>query len=310
MDAKSAMADSRSRHIQPLRAWWFGLSRSDHRRFGRFLVWTVAVTAVFVHPLIALMIHAAESKLDSYIPLGPVIAGYLLYIRRSSLPSADGTSVTGAAIAIGFAVVALVARVVFRESLNLTDGLALTTVAYVTALAAGGFLLLGSSWMSAAMFPFAFLIFLVPLPSAAVERIEMASVAASAEVAASLFKFTGTPLLRDGTIFVLPTTVLQVAQECSGIRSSLVLFITSLVISNVFLRNSWRRVALVLFVIPLGIVRNGFRILVIGLLSVHIGPQMIDSVIHRRGGPLFFALSLVPLFLFLRWLWRQEQQRA
>ena len=34
---------------------------------------------------------------------------------------------------------------------------------------------------------------------------------------------------------------------------------------------------------------------------------MIDSPIHHRGGPLFFALSLVPLFLLLWWLRRQEQ---
>jgi hypothetical protein len=35
---------------------------------------------------------------------------------------------------------------------------------------------------------------------------------------------------------------------------------------------------------------------------------MIDSIIHRRGGPFFFALSLVPLLLLLWWLWRQEQR--
>ncbi len=36
---------------------------------------------------------------------------------------------------------------------------------------------------------------------------------------------------------------------------------------------------------------------------------MIDSPIHRRGGPLFFALSLVPLFLLAWWLRGQEQKR-
>jgi exosortase/archaeosortase family protein len=63
-----------------------------------------------------------------------------------------------------------------------------------------------------------------------------------------------------------------------------------------------RRFALVAFVIPLGILRNGFRILVIGLLCVNVGPQMIHSLIHRRGGPLFFMLSLIPFFLVLWWL--------
>jgi exosortase/archaeosortase family protein len=87
-----------------------------------------------------------------------------------------------------------------------------------------------------------------------------------------------------------------------------VLFIAGLLASHLFLRTRWRRVVLVAFVIPLGILRNGFRILVIGLLCVYVGPHMIDSMIHRRGGPLFFALSLVPLFLLLWWLRRQEQR--
>jgi hypothetical protein len=40
-----------------------------------------------------------------------------------------------------------------------------------------------------------------------------------------------------------------------------------------------------------------------------VGPQMIHSLIHRRGGPLFFVLSLVPLLLFL-WLLRKGDEKA
>jgi exosortase/archaeosortase family protein len=54
--------------------------------------------------------------------------------------------------------------------------------------------------------------------------------------------------------------------------------------------------------------RNGFRVFVIGLLCVEIGPNMINSLIHRRGGPLFFTLSLVPLFVLLWWLRRTERR--
>ena len=179
--------------------------------------------------------------------------------------------------------------------------------AYLAIAAAGGFLFLGSRWMAAAAFPVAFLIFIVPLPDAAVYWIETASVLASADVSAWLFRVTGTPLLRDGTVFALPGIVLKIAQECSGIHSSWVLFITSLVASHLFLKSPWRRVVLVAFVFPLAIVRNSVRILVIGLLCVHVGPHMIDSYIHRQGGPIFFALSLIPLFLLLAWLRRQER---
>jgi len=111
-------------------------------------------------------------------------------------------------------------------------------------------------------------------------------------------------------VFQLPNIMIQVAQECSGIRSSWVLFITSLLAANLFLKSGWRRVVLVCFVIPLGIARNGLRVAVIGNLCVHIGPQMIHSVIHRRGGPLFFTLSLIPLFLLPWWLRRGEGRKG
>ena len=61
-----------------------------------------------------------------------------------------------------------------RESLSVNDDLALMALAYVSFVAAGGFLFLGSKWMPAAAFPVAFLIFMVPLPDAAVNWLEIA----------------------------------------------------------------------------------------------------------------------------------------
>jgi exosortase/archaeosortase family protein len=74
-----------------------------------------------------------------------------------------------------------------------------------------------------------------------------------------------------------------------------------------FLRQPWRRAALCLVVIPLALARNGLRIFVIGELCVHVGPHMIDSPIHHHGGPLFFAISLVPFFLWLYFLKKTER---
>lgn len=186
------------------------------------------------------------------------------------------------------------------------DYLVLLAFSFVCFIAAGAFLFLGCKWMRAAAFPIAFLIFFVPLPDAAADYLENASKLGSAEVANLLFAATGTPVLREGTVFQLPGIAVEVAKECSGIRSSLVLFITSLLASYMFLSSGWRRAALVGAVIPLGLLRNGFRILVVALLCVEFGPQMINSPIHRRGGPVFFAASLVPLFLLLWWLRRGE----
>ena len=272
----------------------------------RWMAFTVVLALLFVRPLARLAIHASSADLHSHILLVPFIAAYLLYSQRGSLPAHGSRSMGRTALLGGIGLAALAAGTGWQDSLSVNDYLAFMALAFVSFVAAAGFLLLGSRWMAAAGFPFAFLIFMVPLPDAAVSWLERASALASAEAAAMYFGIAGTPLVRDGTIFELPGITLAVAQECSGIRSSWVLFITSILAAHLFLKSPWRKLVLVAFVIPLGILRNGFRVFVIGVLCVQVGPHMIESIIHHRGGPIFFALSLVPLFLLLWWLRRRE----
>jgi exosortase C (VPDSG-CTERM-specific) len=191
-------------------------------------------------------------------------------------------------------------------SLGRNDHMTLVALSFVCFAITGVFLFLGAKWARSAMFPLFFLAFMIPLPEIVVDTLEEASKQASAEVASWLFLITGTPFLRSETMFQLPGITITVAKECSGIRSTLVLIITSLLAANMFLRATWRRALLMAAVIPLGLLRNAARILVISLLCVHIGPHMIHSVIHRRGGPFFFALSLLPLFAML-WLLRRQE---
>ena len=100
---------------------------------------------------------------------------------------------------------------------------------------------------------------------------------------------------------------MEVAPECSGIQSSLALFIVSLAAGYVFLRSPWKRALLSLVVIPLGIARNAVRILTIGELCVHFGPEMIHSYLHRKGGWIFFLAALLPFLALLLFLVRLER---
>jgi exosortase C (VPDSG-CTERM-specific) len=278
-------------------------------RFWSGAGFAIVLLAVFAQPLLALVKYAARSELYSYILLVPLVSAYLLYLRRDQLPKKYVTDLPLAivSLAAGLGLLVFTYWLDFAGQAPATnDRLALLTLSFLCCLVAGGFFFFGRAWMRAAAFPLAYLIFMVPMPDAMAEALETASKSASAEVANLLFHLSGTPFLRAGLFFQLPNITIEVAQECSGIRSSWVLLMTSILAANLFLKTPWRRFTLVAFVIPLAILRNGFRILVIGLLCVNVGPQMIHSVIHRRGGPLFFALSLIPLLLLLWWLRKSE----
>jgi exosortase C (VPDSG-CTERM-specific) len=159
-------------------------------------------------------------------------------------------------------------------------------------------------------FPLALLSFMVPVPAFAMPSINAFLQNGSAAAAQGFFSLSGTPYLRTGLVFQLPDINLEVATECSGIQSSMVLLITGLVAGHLFLRRPWNRAVLALLMIPLGLLRNGFRVFTIGELCVRIGPQMIHSPIHHKGGPIFFALSLILLFILLVVLQRTERSNG
>ncbi len=189
----------------------------------------------------------------------------------------------------------------------LENCLAVGTLAWLLCLTGAGCWFLGGALMRALAFPFLLLIFMIPFPVFLREGIEGGLQHGSAVVADWMFFLAGTPLLRDGTVFRLPGFNMEVAPECSGIHSTWILFITSLVAGQMILRRPWTRAVLCLAVIPLALLRNGFRVFVIGELCVHVSPSMIDSPIHRHGGPLFFVISLVPFFLLLYFLKKNER---
>src|SRR5207248_3663696 len=116
----------------------------------------------------------------------------------------------------------------------------LVGLSFVCFAITGAFLFLRAKWARSALFPLFFLALFIPLPEIVVDTLEEASKQASAEVARWLFLITGTPSLRTETTFQLPGITIAVAKECSGIRSSLVLIITSLLVAKMFMCTNLR----------------------------------------------------------------------
>ncbi len=275
-------------------------------------VLAVVLLAAFGKPLYDLARFAAHSDLYSHILLIPAISLYLVWLnrRKLALDSEPARALAVLPLATGFALLAGYFWSVHTGWKPPTpDYLALMTLSFLMLLWGGLCLVLGKDTLRAAAFPIAFLIFMVPFPVAAAEWIQGALQHGSADVAYVFFKLSGMPVFRQGTAFQLPGFSLEVAPECSGIHSTLVLFITSLLAAYLLLRSRWARFILVLVIIPLGLLRNGFRVLVIGQLCVRISPDMINSPLHRRGGPIFFVLSLIPLFLLLWYLRKREARK-
>lgn len=272
-----------------------------HSAYRRFAVGAIALSLAFIWPLVQWAAFALDSYLYSHIILIPSVSVWMIWMRRASQPPGAEPGVAGAVLAAAAATGALGYGLLASPSpaLEPTHRLTWTIAAYALGIVSAGFWFLGGRFMRTHAVAVAFLVFMIPMPGWLERGTEIALQQGSAEAADLLFALSGLPYLRDGQVFRLPSITMEIAQECSGIHSSLVLFITSIVAGQMFLPRGWRRWALTLAVIPLALIRNGFRVLTLGVLCERIGPHMIDHWIHHRGGPIFFALSLIPFFILL-----------
>ena len=287
-------------HARPVQ--WFG-------RLTGFVLVTVALVLCFSLPLYHLVQLAVTAEFHSYILLVPFVSLYLAWLERQRLSrhSEPVRKLAVLPLTAGAMVLAGYWLTVHATS-KLADGdsLGLITLSFVLFYLGACCLFLGKETLQAIAFPIGFLVFMVPIPVFLSNWIVAILQHGSAATAYGMFRLSGTPVFRYDMDFQLPGFSMEVATECSGIQSSLVLFLTSLVAGHLFLRTPWKRAVLILAVIPLGILRNGFRIFTIGQLCVRLGPEMIHSAIHRQGGPVFFVLSLVPFFLLLIVLWKSD----
>ena len=159
-------------------------------------------------------------------------------------------------------------------------------------------------------FPLLFLFWLVPIPGFVLNQIIAELQRGSAFAAQMLFTMAAVPISREGTVLSIPGLNLEVAAECSSIRSSLMLAVTAMLLAHVLLKSPWRKLLVVALALPLSIAKNGVRIFTIAMLSTRVDPGFLHGRLHRNGGILFFLMALAVISLSIRILQRGEEQNS
>ncbi len=280
-----------------------------HRRY----VLLVALSVLIALPTIAaLASFSLNHEHHSHALLIPVVSVCLLFRRKDEIfrvvhPSPMSNAIGIALFLTASAVYQLSGQI--RLGVSDDDRLSIRVLSLVAVWIAGFIFLYGTRAFRAALFPLLLLLFLVPIPSPAVEVVVALLQHGSAEATHLLFRAVGVPALRDGFTFVLPAFTVEIAKECSGIRSSLGLLITSLIASHLVLRGVWRRSIFSLAIIPVVVLKNAVRIVTLSLLAMHIDAGFLTGTLHRRGGVVFFVFSLL-LLLPLLWILARSEERS
>ncbi len=168
------------------------------------------------------------------------------------------------------------------------------------------FLSFGITTFRALLFPLCLLFLMVPLPEHAVAWIVEFLQYHSASAARVMFQMLRIPVTQEGVMLYIPNLGIEVARECSSIRSSSMLVLTTLVLAHLFLRTWWRQALLVAAAIPLSVAKNALRIVTIGTLGTRVDPAFLDGKLHHHGGIIFFAVAVAAVVLLLLILRRTE----
>ena len=279
------------------------------RAHTAFVGLVILSVIIFWRTFHALVLFSLDHESSSHILLIPVVSVYLLWTERSRIfQVVRPAPVLGATL-----VLAAIALYFFTASHWSTQDpeqfLPGATLAIVL-LWLGGFLLCyGVTAWRRACFSLLFLLLMVPLPPTFLDRSIYLLQQGSTEIAYLLFKALGVPVLRQGFLLTVPGVTIEVARECSGIRSSVALFITCLLAAHLFLRTKSRMLVFVLLAFPLAIIKNGIRIATLTLLSVYVDPGFLTGRLHHEGGFVFFLLALAILAPIL-FLFQKSEQKA
>src|ERR1700749_2806494 len=208
--------------------------RIELRRAYMLAAWVIATSALFWQPLRAVIAYGSENDDASHIFIIPILAVGILYFdraqvfRRVSFDVRNG----GAFAAVGAAIAILTLWDTTGRGTN--DQLTFYMAALVILWIAGFDLFFGRTAVRQGRFPLLFLFLSVPLPEFLLNRAIYLLQAGSAAIVAPLFDVMDVPYLRSGFVFHLAHLNIEIAQECSGIRSSMAVLILALLAAHFY----------------------------------------------------------------------------
>ena len=284
-------------------------SRIDRRRFLFYGLWLILSIAGFWKPSVALVRFSFANDNASHIVLIPFLSACLIYLKQKQVFRQISFDYSLAGLLFMISAVTYIWALRSRASWTQADILAGCALALVLLWISGFVLFFGRGALQNARFPLLFLFLTIPLPSTLLNQSIYFLQKGSAEIAEMIFDLLGVPALREGFVFHLAHFTIEVAKECSGIRSSLALLILALVAGYLFLRSPWKRVALVIAGLLIMIVKNGVRIATLATLAEYVNPGFLYGRLHHEGGVVFFLLGLL-LLLPILWLLQRSEKPA
>ena len=263
-------------------------------RNWQFLALGLVSLVLAGHSLHLLGMLALADERYTYTLLVPIVSGGFIWLDRSKI-FRDYHYDYWEGLLVLLAGIGLWTSVEWKLSHGADVNLSLCVFAMVLIWIGLFVFCYGLNALKKAAFPFLFLLFMIPLPDGLMNTAVIELQKGSAAVTAGLFRLIRMPFMRDGFTFALPGINIEIAKECSGIRSTVSIFLCGLLAAVQFLQSSWRRILFVLLIVPVVIFKNAVRIATIAWLGVYVDRSFFFGKLHHYGGLPFSLIAFAIL---------------
>lgn len=152
----------------------------------------------------------------------------------------------------------------------------------------------GTRALKALWFPFFFMMFMLPLPGSLVDMLTMPMKTAVSYVVDKVLYAMGYPISRSGVILQIGQYQLLVADACAGLHTLFTLEALGLLYLNIVRHNSlFRNIALAILIVPISFISNVIRVMVLTLITYHMGDAAGQGFLHGFAGMVLFVSALL-----------------
>jgi exosortase len=255
---------------------------------------------------IALLIGLAALCLPSFVSLaqqtwsteqgvhGPIVLATGLWLLYRAWPEVRALKAPGN---IALACIVALPSFGLYAFARAFDFLSIEIAALGGVLIATFYAIYGAQATKRLWFPILYLFFLVPPPGWAIDLATASLKTFVSYASMVLLHFVGYPITRIGVTLYVAQYQLLVEDACSGMNSIVSLSAVSLFYIYLMHAASWRYALFLMgWILPIAILANIIRVIILVLLTYHMGNEAAQGFLHNTAGMVMFVTALLGIF--------------
>ena len=223
---------------------------------------------------------------------GPIVLGLSLWLVSRKWSSVNALPASGARPAWAWPILVFAGLL---YALGRSQGILIFEVGSLVWMIVGLLLLLrGPAAVRLMWFALFFMLFMIPLPGVVVDTLTAPMKMAVSYVAEQVLYAAGYPIARTGVMLQIGQYQLLVADACAGLHTLFTLEALGLLYLNVVRHASvLRNISLAILIVPISFTANVIRVMVLTLITYHLGDEAGQGFLHGFSGMVLFVSALL-----------------